>query len=328
MSLEKNYLLLLHPAVSRDPDLLRRTKELDILSDCTSLDQYLVNKVNDSSIKLEDGKYDLIYYVTPESPSELLFPKKLIPVLTQALKENGVLLGLTDKYKVEALVSGYEILGTQGSDYRWVKKYPLQARPVAAVSLQNRPSSRGTTLASKSKLPTFRRNSPKPVSPSTSPPALKIVQISPSESFDSEDLPIDSAKSKYFDEVEDLEDSISEDELVADNYAPPITIVKCLKTNNPRRKACKDCTCGLKEQEMNEIDTIQAKQTLILSELPIKFDTEELNEVDFTIEGNKVGGCGSCALGDAFRCSGCPYLGLPAFKPGQTINLNSISDDL
>ncbi|ODQ62285.1 hypothetical protein WICANDRAFT_22990, partial [Wickerhamomyces anomalus NRRL Y-366-8] len=67
-----------------------------------------------------------------------------------------------------------------------------------------------------------------------------------------------------------------------------------------RRKACKDCT--------------------------FQFSAKELTEIDFTVEG-KTGGCGSCSLGDAFRCSGCPFLGLPAFKPGQAITLDSIDDD-
>ncbi|CAM6095688.1 unnamed protein product [Calypogeia fissa] len=68
------------------------------------------------------------------------------------------------------------------------------------------------------------------------------------------------------------------------------------------RKACANCTCGRAELED---DTAQPETKLTLGQI-----------------NNPQSACGSCGLGDAFRCNGCPYKGLPAFKLGEKISLS------
>ncbi|KAJ2744177.1 electron carrier [Coemansia sp. BCRC 34301] len=83
----------------------------------------------------------------------------------------------------------------------------------------------------------------------------------------------------------------------------------------PKRKACKNCTCGLAEGRMPEdIDSDACKPSSSSSDKP-KRQTRPVDVVSVK------SACGNCSLGDAFRCMSCPYLGQPAFKPGEKVVL-------
>ncbi|XP_071573490.1 anamorsin homolog [Temnothorax nylanderi] len=90
------------------------------------------------------------------------------------------------------------------------------------------------------------------------------------------------------------EDLIDEDELLDESelVKPDASSLKVCATTG-KRKACKDCSCGLAE----ELSGKDAPENAVKSS------------------------CGSCYLGDAFRCASCPYLGMPAFKPGEKVVL-------
>lgn len=92
--------------------------------------------------------------------------------------------------------------------------------------------------------------------------------------------------------VED--DLIDEDELLDEDdlKKPDATSLRVCGTTG-KRKACKDCTCGLAEELSGKTKG----------------------------EGIQKSSCGNCYLGDAFRCASCPYLGMPAFKPGEKVVL-------
>jgi len=95
------------------------------------------------------------------------------------------------------------------------------------------------------------------------------------------------------------DDFIDEDSLLTeeDKQKPDPASLKVCGTTG-KRKACKDCSCGLAEELASETRPAG----------PPKGKSS----------------CGSCYLGDAFRCATCPYLGTPAFKPGEKV---ALSDD-
>ena len=101
-------------------------------------------------------------------------------------------------------------------------------------------------------------------------------------------------------EMIDEEDLLQEDDMVRPVPGKQGEDSGCA----PTKKACANCTCGKAEGKVTKL-------------------TKEMIE-------NPTTGCGSCALGDAFRCAGCPYRGLPAFEPGKKIELppDFLVDDL
>lgn len=103
----------------------------------------------------------------------------------------------------------------------------------------------------------------------------------------------------------DLPDSSLIDDndlLTEEDRAKPAATIDC--GPGTTKKACKNCSCGLAELEAAgtaPADTGAAKSS-----------------------------CGSCYLGDAFRCGTCPYRGLPAFKPGEQVQIPTdlLEDDI
>ncbi|RYP54703.1 hypothetical protein DL770_010949 [Monosporascus sp. CRB-9-2] len=118
---------------------------------------------------------------------------------------------------------------------------------------------------------------------------------------------------------DDDDELIDEDTLLTEeDLNKPLAIPAECIPKSKRRRACKDCTCGLAERLAAEDAAKRADADAKLQTL--KLGADDLTEVDFTVQG-KVGSCGNCALGDAFRCDGCPYIGMPAFKPGEEVRL-------
>ncbi|XP_004931546.1 anamorsin homolog [Bombyx mori] len=93
------------------------------------------------------------------------------------------------------------------------------------------------------------------------------------------------------------DDIIDENELLDENdLKKPDKEALSVCATTGKRKACVDCTCGLAEE--------------------LRGETKETPKSS----------CGSCYLGDAFRCATCPYLGMPAFKPGEKVMLDLKAD--
>uniref|UniRef100_A0A2I2Y417 Anamorsin n=1 Tax=Gorilla gorilla gorilla TaxID=9595 RepID=A0A2I2Y417_GORGO len=67
-----------------------------------------------------------------------------------------------------------------------------------------------------------------------------------------------------------------------------------------KRKTCQSCTRGLAE----ELEKEKSREQM---------------------SSQPKSACGNCYLGNSFHCASCPYLGIPAFKPGEKVLLSNSS---
>ncbi|KAF0395544.1 anamorsin [Gigaspora margarita] len=88
-------------------------------------------------------------------------------------------------------------------------------------------------------------------------------------------------------ELENEDELLDDDDLIKPDKS---TLVRPDCETSGKRKACKNCSCGLSEELEKE-----------------KLATQQTQQIKSS--------CGNCYLGDAFRCSTCPYLGMPSFAP-------------
>lgn len=113
------------------------------------------------------------------------------------------------------------------------------------------------------------------------------------------------AKVKLSNLAED--DMIDEDALLQESVIPENDKFDCGTDNTGKKRACKNCSCGLAEEEAKGNQANQPKTT-----------EEKIV---------KASSCGSCYKGDAYRCASCPFLGKPAFEPGMEKVILAMGDD-
>lgn len=312
--------LLLSP-----PSLASRPQALDaVLSahDRTRTDLQMLDRLSLGMVTLPDSTYDVVMILSDsdEAASKAAPPlgREVFDRVFRALKPGGRIrsqassnLGRDGNNQAlrEAILAGL-VLAENGvlvkPEAEAVKSVPLRRKTQQQPS---HPPSISDANLSPQAVTNGKRKSSATEAPSQ-PIGVGFVDFT-----DDLNEPVITGEEDDDDDLIDENTLLDEADLAAPILQPP---PECLPKTGKRRRACKDCTCGLKEKL--EAEDAARRSNADQSLRTMKLAADDLTELDFTVQG-KVGSCGNCALGDAFRCDGCPYIGLPAFKPGEEVRL-------
>ncbi|EEQ28525.1 electron carrier [Microsporum canis] len=292
-------LLLSPPSLSSNPDKLA---ELLNQYDKNTRDLQMIDRLAAGLVSLPESTYNLVLLLTDidgtSTESERLVGRDVLQQIARTLQPGGIMKyhdGLSAMIKeparTEAILSGL-IANDKGELVKPVFEEQSVLLPFSINRSQK--SIKGININKSDQQPAILQKN--------------IVTLTNNTNDIFNGLEGDD------DELIDEDELINEDELERPIIQPP----ECRPKAGKRRRACKDCTCGLAQKLEAEDKRQRANADEKLSAL--KLNSGEIAEVDFTIQG-KTGSCGNCSLGDAFRCDGCPYIGLPPFKPGEEVKL-------
>ena len=194
--------------------------------------------------------------------------------------------------------------------------------------LYTTPSSSGTTIVAQKPARSYSLKTKKAIATTTHGTGADVLAMPLPRrgKVNSQDSGKKASKAALWTLVSPSTPSIDADALLtpADRQRP-VACDPATPSSAPRKKkACKGCTCGLAEIEKAEEE---AEQTELANRLKVVLlDEDGVVEVDATNGVDKererlkkaaesatkaTSSCGSCYLGDAFRCSSCPYRGEP-----------------
>ncbi|KAJ7047644.1 DUF689-domain-containing protein [Mycena alexandri] len=266
------------------------------LESSRKVDKQMLDRLVDGATVLEAGFYSSVHVTLSESEYRELLPKaaSLLSQLREGLQPLGTLHlhdAAATTFPSELTLAGFTTLSADGT---LIAQKPA-ATQIAALPLKK---------AGAASLPLLNR---KKTDPATKK-ALWALSAPTAPSIDAEAL------------------------LTAADRKRPVPTCEPVNAGQPRRKkACKGCSCGLRELEEEEART--GKVVLLDGSqeggaVEVSQDERARLVAAAKATPKATSSCGSCFLGDAFRCASCPYLGLPAFQPGEKVEIDFGMDDI
>ncbi|PPR03858.1 hypothetical protein CVT26_000856 [Gymnopilus dilepis] len=266
------------------------------------VDKQLLDRIVDEATTLTPSAYASVHVTLSQSDYDTLTPKlpSLLAQLLIGLTPLGTLhiLNLTSAFQTlpsELTLAGFNVLSSIAESGSIIAQKPAHT-PSASVPLKSR---------SNGSVPLKLNRKPDPAKKQA---LWALTSSSSTPLIDAESL------------------------LTPADKARPVPACEPVNPAAPRRKkACKNCSCGLAELE--EEERKNSKVVVIDGSQFGEAKEVDQSEKERLVNAAKAApkatsSCGSCFLGDAFRCASCPYLGLPAFKPGEKVEIDFGMDDV